>query len=138
MAENNQSPSGSISISWSAVTGGSAIIGVAAITALVIVAAIKKVDTLSAVALSLAILAFMTQIMVFTTQTWSTSKLKRGDARLLGGMRYLPSGRSLTTCRHPRSASCIGSLATPTRSTATAAAFRAFQPKHRSPKPSRP
>ena len=92
MAENDQPPSGSINISWSAVAGGSAIIGVAAITALVIVAAIKKVDTLSAVALSLAILAFMTQIMVFTTQTWSTSKLNAETRGFLAELRTRSQG----------------------------------------------
>jgi len=87
MSNNEKADAGSVAVSWRLIAGGSAIIAIATITALIIVSAVRKVDTISVVALSLAIVAFMTQIMVFITQTWSTSRLNAETRGFLAELR---------------------------------------------------
>jgi hypothetical protein len=55
------------------VAGGSVVVALTALTVLTVVAAVKDVDTLSTVALTLAILAFVIQILVFVVQGYSSN-----------------------------------------------------------------
>ncbi len=92
MPDDQKPAMASVSVRWSVIAGGCAVVAVAAITGLVILAAVKKVDTLSAIALSLAIVAFMTQIMVFIAQTWSTSQLNAETRSFLAELRTRSQG----------------------------------------------
>jgi Kef-type K+ transport system membrane component KefB len=66
--------SGSFVLSARAVGVGSAITAVASLAALAIVASLKDADTLSTVALALAVLAFAIQIVVFIAQASTASQ----------------------------------------------------------------
>jgi hypothetical protein len=62
--------SGRLSLPWSWVAGIGALLGIGSLGALVVVATVNDADTLSTVALALAVLAFVIQILVFVVQTW--------------------------------------------------------------------
>lgn len=65
------------SLSWRVIASTTTILAIGAVGALVIVSSVKDADTLSVVALALAILAFVIQIIVFVAQTWSDSQQAR-------------------------------------------------------------
>ncbi|MFT7711398.1 hypothetical protein ACMT9Y_10600 [Clavibacter tessellarius] len=70
MESNNNN--GILSIRWKSLSIVLAIAALACVTSTIIVAAIKNVDALSVVALALAIIAFVVQILVYILQTAST------------------------------------------------------------------
>lgn len=61
---------------------GAGIVAVASLSSLVVIAAIDDVDVLSTVALSLAILAFVVQIMIFLAQTWAAAQQRAQNEEL--------------------------------------------------------
>jgi hypothetical protein len=64
-----------------AIIGGVAT--VAAVSGLVVVAASKDADTLATIALPLAILAFLIQILVFAVQAWQSSEVNAKSSAVL-------------------------------------------------------
>jgi hypothetical protein len=62
-------------ITWPQIAATATVLAIGGLTGLVIVAALKQDDALATVALSLAIITFVTQILVFIAQTWTTSQL---------------------------------------------------------------
>jgi hypothetical protein len=72
VSRESSEQSGSFVVQWRAVAITSCIVALAAIGALVVVATIKRADPLSTIALALAILAFVIQILVFVAQNWTT------------------------------------------------------------------
>jgi hypothetical protein len=63
------------------------ILFVAAVAGLVVVATAKDADTLSAIALPLAILAFLIQIVIFIAQAWQANQVTTQTTELLSEMR---------------------------------------------------
>jgi hypothetical protein len=64
----------SFAVPWRRTALAAVTVATAALAALAIVATVENRDVLSTVALSLAILAFLIQIIVFIAQTWTTSQ----------------------------------------------------------------
>jgi hypothetical protein len=62
-------------ITWPQITAGALVVAVAALTTLIVVGSINHVDALATIALALAVVTFVTQIVVFIAQTWTTSQL---------------------------------------------------------------
>lgn len=62
-------------VTWQQIAAGSSVVAVGALASLIIVLALNDSDALATVALSLAIVTFITQILVFIAQTWTTSQL---------------------------------------------------------------
>jgi hypothetical protein len=62
---------------------GVTLFGVSALVALSVVSSVRGADTLSVVALTLAILAFLVQIVVFIAQTLTSTQLNSQTARVL-------------------------------------------------------
>jgi hypothetical protein len=65
---------GAISITWKSVALVALALAVSSIAGIVIVATVKGADALATVALSLAVLAFVIQIVVFIAQTWTSGQ----------------------------------------------------------------
>lgn len=66
--------SGTFQLSWPLVAGAASLVAVSSVAALIILIAIRQTDILSATALSLAILAFVLQLVVFIAQAWTSSQ----------------------------------------------------------------
>lgn len=66
--------SSTVQLRWRVLAFGASILAVGSLSALVIVSAVKDADILSTVALSLAILAFVIQIIVFLAQSGAASR----------------------------------------------------------------
>jgi hypothetical protein len=71
-------------ISWKAVAIGATTVALAALAGLAVVATIKKADTLSVVALAVAIVAFVIQILVFIAQAAASSQQELRAQELYG------------------------------------------------------
>ncbi|MGA3486383.1 hypothetical protein ACK8GG_00015 [Micromonosporaceae bacterium DT55] len=87
-------PSATVTLKWSVVAFASSSVALSAIGTLVVIAWYKNVDGLSTIALLLAILAFILQIVVFIAQSWTSgqqmvqSQAINADTRaLLGELR---------------------------------------------------
>jgi len=74
MTEQSVNDNGPI-ISWPQLATAASILATGSLASLIIVLALKDTDALATVALSLAIVTFITQILVFVAQTWTTSQL---------------------------------------------------------------
>jgi hypothetical protein len=61
-------------VPWQRIALVTSLLAIAALAALILVASLKQADALSTVALSLAILAFVAQIVVFLGQAWTSSR----------------------------------------------------------------
>lgn len=72
--QDKQTPPGP-NVTWAQFAAAATVLAIGGLAALVIVASLKGSDALATVALSLAIIAFVTQILVFIAQTWTTSQL---------------------------------------------------------------
>lgn len=59
---------------WPTIATASVVVAVGSLGTLVIVASVREADLLSVVALALAILAFVIEIIVFVAQTWASSQ----------------------------------------------------------------
>jgi hypothetical protein len=70
----------SVPLRWVAIAGVSS--ALACLGALVVVASVKDVDTLSTVALALAILAFVIQILIYIAQAWASNEQVRDSQRI--------------------------------------------------------
>jgi hypothetical protein len=66
--------SGTFRVSWPLVAGAASLVAVSSVAALILLIAIRGVEILSATALSLAILAFVLQLVVFIAQAWTSSQ----------------------------------------------------------------
>jgi hypothetical protein len=73
-ADESQAGSGTFQLSWPLVAGAASLVAVSSVAALIILIAIRQTDILSATALSLAILAFVLQLVVFIAQAWTSSQ----------------------------------------------------------------
>jgi hypothetical protein len=82
----NQNP-GSFSLSKTVVASASFGVAVIALAALAVVASIKNANTLSTVALSLALMSFVLQILIFVVQTYAINNQMLDAQRLYGEMR---------------------------------------------------
>jgi hypothetical protein len=71
-------------ISWKAVAIGATTVALAALAGLAIVSTIKNADTLSVVALAVAIVAFVIQILVFIAQAAASSQQELRAQELYG------------------------------------------------------
>jgi hypothetical protein len=87
-----KAPAANVQISWRSVGIGATLVAVAAITSLVILASVKDVDALSAIALAMAIFAFVVQLLVFIAQTWTTSQINSDTRSLLEELRTRSAG----------------------------------------------
>ncbi|MEV6816510.1 hypothetical protein [Micromonospora sp. NPDC051296] len=65
---------GSLTISWRMIAFSCALLAAGSTGTLAIVVPVKDVDTLSTIALALAILAFVIQIIVFIAQSWTSGQ----------------------------------------------------------------
>ena len=63
-----------LNLRWKSAAIGSGIVAVCAIAALAVVASLDHAGSLATIALALAILAFVIQIMVFIAQNWTTGQ----------------------------------------------------------------
>lgn len=61
-------------LSWKSVAIGSGAVGLCAVGALAVVATVRGSDSLATIALALAILAFVIQILVFIAQNWTSGQ----------------------------------------------------------------
>jgi hypothetical protein len=82
----------SVRVSLAAIAIGAGAVAAGAITALVVIAAVRKVETLTTVALALAIVAFVTQILLFIAQTWSSGHLNAETMGFLSELRTRSQG----------------------------------------------
>ena len=82
----------SVRVSLTAIAIGAGAVAAGAITALVVIAAVRKVETLTTVALALAIVAFVTQILLFIAQTWSSGHLNAETMGFLSELRTRSQG----------------------------------------------
>lgn len=72
---------GRVELRWKTIGLGSLLVNLAAIGALAVVASVKRADVLSTVALALAVLSFIGQIIIFTFQAvQSADHLKQAEA----------------------------------------------------------
>lgn len=76
-------------ISYRAMAVGATIIALASLGTVVVIASINDVDTLSTVALALAIIAFVAQLIVFVVQSASASSQLTQSQELFGNIRAL-------------------------------------------------
>lgn len=79
---NDYDSSGVAYVKWKTVAVGSIIFALVSLTALAIVATINKADSLSVVALGLAVMAFVVQIIVFIVQNNAATKQAADTAAL--------------------------------------------------------
>jgi DNA anti-recombination protein RmuC len=71
-----------LSIPWRNVAVGSLLLNIGAIGTVAAVATINGSDALSTVALALAIIAFICQLIIFTVQTWQSGEQLKQAERL--------------------------------------------------------
>jgi hypothetical protein len=69
-------------LSWRSVAIGSLLLNLVAVAAVTSVAAANDADALSTVALSLAVIAFVCQLLVYTVQTWQSGEQLRSAETL--------------------------------------------------------
>jgi hypothetical protein len=67
-------PPSILTVQWRSVAIGGVLVAIAALAALVVVATVNDAGALETIALSLAILAFVIQIVVFVAQAWTSSQ----------------------------------------------------------------
>jgi hypothetical protein len=72
-SEGASSPSG-VTIRHGAIAFGGAAVGVSCLLALIVVAYVTDSDALSTIALVLAVLSFLVQMIVYVAQAWTTSQ----------------------------------------------------------------
>jgi len=83
-------------VTWRAVAVVAFVIAASLAVALAVVASLNGADTLSTVALALAVLAFTTQILVFVADAWTTSRLNAETHGLLRELRTRAQGTEKT------------------------------------------
>src|SRR6516165_11352484 len=71
-------------VSWKAVAIGAITVALSSLTGLAVVATVKNADTLSVVALAVAIVAFVIQILVFIVQAAASSQQELRAQELYG------------------------------------------------------
>ena len=86
--------SDSVRVPWRNIALVTTLLAIGSTAVLVIIAAIKAVDTLSTIALSLAILAFLIQIIFFIAQTSASSAINSQTSSLLSEVRTKVEGIS--------------------------------------------
>lgn len=74
---NNSGPSEHLSVPWRSVAISATIVALTAVTSTAVVATLKDADTLSTVALALAVIAFVVQIIVFIVQAATSNQQEK-------------------------------------------------------------
>lgn len=79
-------------VRWTHIALGASLVAISALIALAVVGAIRNVESLAAIALALAVLAFVIQIVVFIVQTWTTSRINAETQAFLSELRTSTRG----------------------------------------------
>ena len=84
----------SVRVPWKGIAIAATLVAIGASAVLTVIATVKGVDVLATVALSLAILAFILQIILFIAQTGASSAINSQTSTLLAEVRAKVEGIS--------------------------------------------